>query len=331
MCHRLIVPGAGLVNLFQLPQYASARYGNLVTCGSYWTCPVCARKIAARRADELALLLERHHAAGGAAVMVTLTLRHHAGQRLRDLLGQLLAAWRWLTAHRDYKRLGVTGTVRALEITYSRRAGWHPHLHVLVLLPTGDYRLPRARLRALWLRALRAYGADGLAGVALHVRAVDDVHRNAAEYVSKAGAIYELTSSQTKTRGITPWALLPAAATDRSSAEARLWYEYVAATRGRSSLQYSRGLRARYALADVSDAVLAERDDEDAIALLLTQFPPPVWARICDAELRGIVLRWAADQQIDLIVDALAALGIDTSLLLWYDQESDPIVLQGEV
>lgn len=322
LCHRLIVPGVGLVNLFRLPQYQSARYGNLVTCGSYWMCPVCARKIAARRADEVALLLQRHYGAGGVAVMVTLTMRHARGQPLRVLLGQLLAAWRWVTAYRAYKDLAVVGYVRALEITYSDRAGWHPHLHLLLLLPTVDYRLPRTRLRALWLRALHRHGADGLAGVAFHVRAVDDNVRDASDYVSKAGAVYELTSAQTKRRSLTPWALLPAAASDRSSLHARLWYEYVAATAGRSSLQYARGLRARYGLGEATDAELAERDDDDAVALLLTQFPLAVWQRICDTEMRGIVLRWAADQQIDLIVDALRALGIDADMLVWYDQQS---------
>ncbi|MCX7861317.1 MAG: hypothetical protein N2385_14595, partial [Chloroflexus sp.] len=72
-CCRAMVPGAPFVDIFRLPQHAAARYGNLIRCASYWTCPVCARKIAARRALELAALLDAHEAAGGVAAMLTLT------------------------------------------------------------------------------------------------------------------------------------------------------------------------------------------------------------------------------------------------------------------
>ncbi len=60
----------------------SAAYGGLTTCGSVWVCPVCAGKIATRRADDLATVMRAVDDAGGSAFMLTLTMRHDRGDRL---------------------------------------------------------------------------------------------------------------------------------------------------------------------------------------------------------------------------------------------------------
>ncbi|MDD7926099.1 hypothetical protein [Actinomycetospora chibensis] len=60
----------------------SAAYGGLKHCGSVWTCPVCAVKIATCRADDLATVMRAVHERGGSAFMLTLTMRHGRGDRL---------------------------------------------------------------------------------------------------------------------------------------------------------------------------------------------------------------------------------------------------------
>ena len=45
----------------------SAAYGGLKHCGSVWTCPVCAVKVATRRADDLAAVMRAVHERGGSA------------------------------------------------------------------------------------------------------------------------------------------------------------------------------------------------------------------------------------------------------------------------
>ncbi|MDD7917985.1 hypothetical protein [Actinomycetospora callitridis] len=60
----------------------SAAYGGLKHCGSVWTCPVCAVKVATRRADDLAAVMRVVHERGGSAFMLTLTMRHARGDRL---------------------------------------------------------------------------------------------------------------------------------------------------------------------------------------------------------------------------------------------------------
>ncbi len=60
----------------------SAAYGGLKTCGSVWCCPVCAAKIATRRADDLATVMRAVDDLGGSAFLLTLTMRHERGDRL---------------------------------------------------------------------------------------------------------------------------------------------------------------------------------------------------------------------------------------------------------
>ncbi|WP_331558632.1 hypothetical protein [Actinomycetospora sp.] len=64
------------------PDGRRAGFEGLVTCGSVWACAVCAAKVAAKRAEELAVVLDAVHAAGGSAFMLTMTIRHNAGDRL---------------------------------------------------------------------------------------------------------------------------------------------------------------------------------------------------------------------------------------------------------
>jgi hypothetical protein len=76
-------PDAGTVLVVsERPEGRRAGIEGLVTCGSVWLCPVCAAKVASKRAEELAQVLDAVHDAGGSAFMLTLTIRHSAGDRL---------------------------------------------------------------------------------------------------------------------------------------------------------------------------------------------------------------------------------------------------------
>ena len=76
-------PDAGTVlAVSQRPEGRRAGIEGLVTCGSVWACPVCAAKVAAKRAEELAQVLDAVHTAGGSAFMLTLTIKHSARDRL---------------------------------------------------------------------------------------------------------------------------------------------------------------------------------------------------------------------------------------------------------
>lgn len=126
----------------------------LMACGSVWACPRCSAVVAFERAAELARVFERCRSLGGSAYLLTLTLRHHAGDRLEELWDLLTAGWRsafgsrsWTGASAtnrraarvgDRDRFGVAGLVRVVEVTVSRPgsgSGWHLHIHCVVMCP----------------------------------------------------------------------------------------------------------------------------------------------------------------------------------------------------
>ncbi len=68
--------------------------------------------------------------------LVTLTIAHTKGCSLRRMRQAVAAAWRRVRTHRRWREWCArhyVGDVRALEVTYGGFAGWHPHLHLLIV------------------------------------------------------------------------------------------------------------------------------------------------------------------------------------------------------
>lgn len=63
-CCRALLPNAPGVTVYATTA-GKAVFGNLLTCGSPWACPVCASRIAERRRVEIADAVVAHRAAGG--------------------------------------------------------------------------------------------------------------------------------------------------------------------------------------------------------------------------------------------------------------------------
>lgn len=265
-------------------------------CGSIWACPVCSAVIRAERAQEIAQAVEAHQAQGGSVVFLTLTLRHTKSDPLKRLVDAVLFGWRDLMRGRWWAgsatavgvrdRFGIEGYIRATEVTHGRVSGWHPHLHVLLF--TGES-LSDRQITALgdafhgrWAdlaekrvgrRPDRQHGVD--------VQRVDEGGRVLAQYLGKVQDGKKWTASAELARGdvkgargpnIAPFQLLDS---DSEGSEGigpapwrrRLWAEYVAATKARKALTWSRGLKARY---DVG-----EKSDEDILDD--TESAPAVW------------------------------------------------------
>jgi replication protein len=99
---------------------------------------VCASSIIAQRRVQVidALAQGRLEHPGASWRMITLTIRHREGMPLRALIKGLLAAWRKTRQRGSVQRIWkahVLASMRAIEITRGEH-GWHPHLHVLVLV-----------------------------------------------------------------------------------------------------------------------------------------------------------------------------------------------------
>lgn len=293
-------------------------YRGLMICANVWACPVCSAKIAERRRAELDQALTAHQANGGGVYHMLLTLPHTRRDAPGPLVAMLLDTFRRLCSGKySLSALvpGFVGFVRALEVTFGDN-GWHPHLHVLVFtqeaLTDDQLALVHLKVFSKWeARVMKVTGKQASRkgfSFASADRGTKDVHLDAAgDYVAKFGtdkelediviqrrvwgAADELTRSHLKDKGRggrSPWKLLADFA-DGDKHAGMLWKEFVAAFKGRSQLQWSRGLRAVLGLDQ-------EQDDEQAAAavdaqdMLMARITVDDWKIILDNKLRGIVL-----------------------------------------
>lgn len=160
-----------------------AGFAGLQSCGSVWACPVCAAKIAARRAEELGEVLSWARREGHTLAMVTMTVSHRRQDSLKDVWDAVASGWssvtsggvwnnaetqqeytirlqKWNTAgnaHEEAKRLGQRAP-RAPR-------GWHQRKHPEI--KRGD----KAKYGVLgWARAVEV--TRGANGWHVHVHAV---------------------------------------------------------------------------------------------------------------------------------------------------------------
>ena len=264
----------------------------LVSCKSVWACPVCSARISGVRRDELNELLTWSRDQGHAVLMLTLTARHKAATALSPFLSDLKDAARRLRQSRGWRSLSLVGSVTATEVTHGRN-GWHPHLHLLLVLDKSpaDALASVEGLRAEWLRSLGKVGRDGNAAAFQLQQA-----SAAGDYVAKFGAAEEVALGRAKSGrpgSSSPWQLLADASTGDKRACA-LWVEFAVAFKGRSQLQWSRGLKAKVGLDDLDDEAAS---DASPVTLRAWQGKSDAWR---SARLRRCSLVDAAESGGDL-------------------------------
>jgi hypothetical protein len=288
---------AAAVEVWRSIAHERAHYKGLQTCSSVWACPVCSAKISERRRVELQQLIAAHQAGVGVVLLVTRTAPHKRADDLPHLLDRIGHAEASYKAHRDYKALlsafGLVGTVRAVEVTYGHGNGWHPHVHELLFLaqPVNLLDLEN-ELSRIWQGAALRAGLD-LPSRAHGLTVQDGSY--AAKYASKWGLESELTQWHRKRGKIesrTPFDLLRDVISNDDAHAAHLFIQYAQAFHGRHQLQFSRGLKHRYRIADVSDAALAARIDDDAVKL--GALSSDDWRVIVKLKQRGAVLEVAS-------------------------------------
>jgi Replication protein len=226
----------------------------LAHCGSVWACPACSAKIATRRAEELADVMRHALEQGCSASMVTLTMRHHEGQSLKDCWNALGKAWARVTSGKqwvsDQAAYGLVGWVKAVEVTHGKN-GWHVHIHVLMIWrdkigQAGAERVGQ-RMWNRWSRALQRYGFDSLRDSGgLDVRMATLQPGNGSglhEYFVKLS--HEITGGQAKLAkggGRTPFQIL-SDAVEGLADDLDLWWQWERASLGRRQIAWSKGLR----------------------------------------------------------------------------------------
>jgi hypothetical protein len=294
-CLRRMRPLQGGVKI--LKSHEKAHYSGLMVCGSVWCCPVCAAKISERRNAELVQSVNSWRAKGGSVLMLTQTVPHYAFQALSLVLGGFGKARKLMRHRKPWKRLakriGLIGTIRALEVTYGEN-GWHVHVHELLFLEPGfEVFLTgiEGEILKMWQDACESAGLDrpNMRGIQLQ----DGTY--AARYAGKWGVEDELTKAHLK-RGrdgnIGPWDMLRMAGAG-GTAIAPLFREYAEAFRGKRQLVWSEGLRDLLGLGvQVSDEELANQIEEEAV--LLGTLKEYQWRIVLHADRRGELLEVAA-------------------------------------
>jgi hypothetical protein len=238
--------------------------------------------ICGHRAGEVSAVVESHGL--DRTYLLTLTAAHEAGDDFAPLRkgvsNAYRAMWRGEPAKRLKAELRLDGSIRALEVTHGRN-GWHPHLHVLLLL---DEPLTLSELARLEYKLSKRWGEM----VARHVgdkfrpsqkRGADLRPAYRADYISKLGLEMSDPGNKTGRRKghRSPMQILSDLCDFWTEADARIWREYVAGIKGAQQLTWTRGLKAKHRITDRTDAELTEDEVANEGKRLVGTVPPELW------------------------------------------------------
>lgn len=283
--------------------------------GSPWCCPVCADALRRERADVLTRVMAKCPRCG--RYLVSLTISHARGHSLRQMRRAVAAAWRRIRQHRRWRAWCAEhyfGDVRALEVTFGGYAGWHPHLHLVLLTKrplTDDERVVLWQLLdELWRDAVvRELGPNHAPSTS---RGVDVRPARDASYLAKMGLdglgaeLADPALAKEGKRGghLTPWQIAWRAAEGGRGYQA-LWREWQEGMQRAHQLEYSDSLRPLKAEAEQEraaeieearqDAEAGGEGDEVVVRLPLRDWGEIVWARLNDGRLARLAILEAVE------------------------------------
>lgn len=276
-----------------------ASYQGLQVCASPWVCPVCSAKISERRREEVAQAIAQATASGLVVYLLTLTFPHGLGDDLDKIVTDSLKAYSKLFSGKAgaklRERIGLQGTIRAMEVTHGTSNGFHPHFHVLLFLDPAKALMPYYVHSQIAPRWQAVAVSSGLPCPSLEYGCHVDGGEKAAHYVSKGsnwGLESEITKGQSKVaktdKGRTPFALLFEYANGDKQAGA-LFAEYARVFQGKRQLVWSNGLKRRFSVVDHTDEELANVAD-DAPTVRLAVITDDQWKVIYRNRWETIVL-----------------------------------------
>jgi len=260
-------------------------FGHIHRCGSPWTCPTCSHQISLQRGSEVAHAVQwwrtKDMSAQADVVLVSLTVRHHAGDNLRILRQGLSKAWRTVEQSRLWRKMraecGLSHHIRCQEVTWGEN-GWHPHLHILLFCRHPELALTwHERLMLRWRQEIKRSLGDKCIpskAKALDMRACDD-----ETYISRMGLEVGSPGCKHAQEGhMTAMQLAKELAQSKGPTRARfgaLWGEYAKAMHGAHQLQWSQGLRKALGVADSDGSIVARPEHPER--LVLAEIPAETW------------------------------------------------------
>lgn len=272
ICYRQLLDKLYGVEVWQHQTSRKAFYGKLAVCASVWNCPVCAAKISERRRQELKAIYDKHLATGGKVALLTVTFSHKRNDRLVDLIEKMTKATKQFFSGKKYdkiaKKMGILGTVKAFEITYSEVNGFHPHAHYIIFYTSAvSIKNMQSEMRDRWQNVTSKAGLEILRNIGLQLQDGE----KAEEYMTKHGnwgIDRELTKTHMKKgknhASLTPFDFLRMYLDDQDEKYLFLFREYANAVKGKRQLYYSKGLKQMYEVDDKTDEQLATEKIEKA-------------------------------------------------------------------
>jgi hypothetical protein len=225
-------------------------------------------------------------------LFVTLTARHSRDDQLEDLLESFKAAKRYMRSGRKWQGVKddymVKGSITATENTWGFDNGWHVHFHEIFFVGAAvDLEEVESRFYQLWHKSLDREGLDCSRDHGVEVLYGAD---KVGKYITKWGLDNELTSihKAAKKGHFTPFQLL---ALYREGHEwaGGLFQSHADATKGKTSLRWSRGLRDDMGLGrELTDEELAEAGAGDD-SHLMVRFTRSEWNQLLYSGRQGVI------------------------------------------
>lgn len=292
------------VHLFQkVAEVKKGYFVGLQTCGSVWTCPVCANRIQEVRRQEIAAAMTYFYKAAKQACMVTFTFPHTAANSLKELLEKFSKSLHDFKSGKGWatfkNKNGFDGLIRSLEITRGGN-GWHPHTHELLFIDKDineddfkNWMLKR------WLSVCIKSGLVDANDIKKQEQFLEHsldfkFNCSTSDYLAKFDdksnwgidrEIAKASTKQGKKDGMHPFELA-------HRGYNALFIEYTEAIKGRAQLFWSRGLKDKIGLNDIQDEDITEENEDDNF---IGSLDKDEWSKTVKTELRAKVLEMVED------------------------------------
>lgn len=280
-CKCGIIPVSAFVSVFRHSEFRRASFNGVVTCANPFLCPVCAPRIMGRRSSEIKQAVHQwlSESEENTCYLLTLTFRHSINDSLRSMFSNMKMALKSFWSDRSIKAMfsdaGRIGRVTAFEITFSSVSGWHPHEHILIFCKKFNF--DHSVLNERWKNALKRSKLSGLSGIALDLIEA----RSCDKYLQKISAEMALSNCK-QGRGsgsFSPFQLLAAYADGQSWAGDRFKELFKVYSQSHlHPLQWSRGLKSRFGIVDVSDSDIVENRVDPLV--LWSMIPSPIYRKL---------------------------------------------------
>jgi hypothetical protein len=250
-----------------------AHFGNVIRCGSVWTCAYCAAKITEKRRVEMQAGTEVWKTKfNGSLLLLTTTNSHHASHALKFQKEGQKKAMKYFFGDRKgrdlFAQLGKKHHITNYEVTYGKN-GWHPHHHTLLFIDVMQigqrYVDIVTALKKHWINCCLKAGLP-----APDMEHGLDIKNGlyASQYVSKWGLEHEMTKGHVKKGkegGLTPFDLLKMSYEDKDAG--KLFQEFAISFKGSRQLSWTKDLKKILGLMDKTDEQLSEETEKDSLTL----------------------------------------------------------------